>query len=138
VARPPESSPEQRTAFAQALAEELMERHLSQASFTNLLALSLDPPPHQTTVSNWLGGKTEPLRSQVFAIEAMLNLAPGSISRHLGYLPVDAVPAVETTTAISQDVALSPGQRDDLAAQYRTMVERTTVRRQQRPRPSER
>ncbi len=42
----------------------------------------------QATVSTWLSGKRTPEPPTVFRLEEVLRVPPGSISHHLGYLPV--------------------------------------------------
>jgi transcriptional regulator with XRE-family HTH domain len=52
-----------------------------------------------STVSTWLGGGgARP--EQVFAVERALNLPPGHLSRHLGYVPVTDRPVVDVAEAI--------------------------------------
>jgi DNA-binding XRE family transcriptional regulator len=41
-----------------------------------------------TTIGNWLWGKYVPDADEVFALEAGLDLSPGELSVHLGYMPV--------------------------------------------------
>lgn len=41
-------------------------------------------------LSQYATGRHEPPRAAVFALERVLKLKPGALSRHLGYLPVDA------------------------------------------------
>lgn len=41
-------------------------------------------------LSQYATGRHEPPRATVFAIERVLKLKPGGLSRHLGYLPIDA------------------------------------------------
>jgi transcriptional regulator with XRE-family HTH domain len=43
-------------------------------------------------ISTWLrGGSANPDPAKVFAVERVLDLSPGQLSRHLGYVPVEAV-----------------------------------------------
>jgi transcriptional regulator with XRE-family HTH domain len=44
----------------------------------------------QSSVSGWINGKYEPSAGTVFAIEHLLEMAPGQLSGHLGYLPLEA------------------------------------------------
>lgn len=42
------------------------------------------------TIQSWVRGERVTTPSQVFALERAVGCAPGSLSRHLGYLPVPA------------------------------------------------
>lgn len=138
MARSPESTPEQLANFSQALAEELRARGVAQAELHRALQDLLDDTFNASTVSNWVAGKHEPSRRQVAAIEQILELPAGALTRHLGYLPVDAIPAVTTSDAIAIDPTLTPEQREDLAAQYAGMQTRAHARRQRQQPPAER
>jgi transcriptional regulator with XRE-family HTH domain len=138
VARPTDSTPEQMAAFGQAIAEELRSRGLTQAQLRRDLEEALGDTIHQTTVSNWVAGKHEPSRTQAILLEEFLRAAPGSLTRHIGYLPLTAHPTIDVIDAIGADPGLTPEQREDLTAQYEGMLARTRARRLQQPRPSER
>lgn len=60
----------------------------------------------QTVVSNWCVGKAEPSPMTVFAIEEALGLRGGSLSRHLGYLPLTAKDQRSPEDAIRADPTL--------------------------------
>src|ERR1700704_5508875 len=45
---------------------------------------------NHTRIYNWLNLKTEPYPWQVFAIERVVPVPPGTLSRTLGYLPPEA------------------------------------------------
>lgn len=68
-------------------------------------------------VSRWARGEVEPPPLTVFAVEQYLDVAPGDLSRHLGYLPAGAPPSV--TEAIDADPRLTPEARTMLKATYR-------------------
>lgn len=69
-------------------------------------------------VRKWLKGKSTPGPEAVFEAERQLGVAPGELSRHLGYVPV-ASPA-SVVAAIEADPALDAAGRDYLLAMYRT------------------
>lgn len=70
-------------------------------------------------VSQWTTGKNEPSRRKVFAIEKVLGEKPGALSRLLGYLPLEAKPAVTVEEALQADATLPPGVRNLLLAAVR-------------------
>lgn len=59
------------------------------------------------TVSLWANGRQRPWPEEVFAIERVLGLKPGSLSRLDGYLPVGARSIRSVREAIDFDVRLS-------------------------------
>lgn len=103
--------------FADALAAELGNRGISQASLAEAVGMK------QNTVSRWVRGDFAPPTETVFAIEVALVLAPGTLSKHLGYLPlgVDA-PPVSISSSIDAAPELEDWQKDALRAVYRTFT----------------
>jgi len=75
-------------------------------------------------VSKWYTGDSAPREAdRVFLIEELLELPAGTLSRFLGYLPVEAVTTTTVTQAIEADPALDDRDRRVLLATYREMVE---------------
>lgn len=72
----------------------------------------------ESAVSLWMTAKSEPTRRKVFALEQALGVAPGTLSRHLGYLPVDAVPAADIEQSL-QAAGVPKGLRGPLLAAIR-------------------
>lgn len=84
-----------------------------------------DDPYTQPAVSGWLA-KIENLHpDRMFAIEKALGRAPGSLSRHLGYVPADTAPALSVPAAIEADPSLDAIGRGYLLDVYATAVERS-------------
>lgn len=77
---------------------------------------------HQTTITGYINGKITPKPADVFAIEAALQLAPGTLSQTLGYLPVDRSPGTAVVDAIAADPSLTDPARRALLAAYRELV----------------
>jgi transcriptional regulator with XRE-family HTH domain len=74
----------------------------------------------QTTVSDWVLGNAEPPASVVFDLERILALAPGTLSRHLGYLPLEVYrPTFEDAVRVDPD--LTQRERAFLLAGYRAL-----------------
>jgi transcriptional regulator with XRE-family HTH domain len=106
-----------RHAFGHGLSEALLARGLKQADLAELLTTT------QSTVSAWINGRSEPAAATVFAIEEVLELSPGFLSRLLGYLPLSVVgsrPSVEESIATSEEV-------DDASKRLALSVWRTLV-----------
>lgn len=111
-----------RAEFAEALVRHREALGLSQGAFAQALNLS------QSAVSQWEMGRSSPLPGTVFAIEALLELAPGTLTRTLGYLPVPkrgvsrAVGKANFVTAVEEDPRLDNRARRMLLAMYRELV----------------
>jgi hypothetical protein len=73
----------------------------------------------QTGVSRWVAGKRHMQPAEVFAVEQVIGLAPGALSRLLGYVPADLVPQVGVPDAIAADLGLTSSQRRMLIAAWR-------------------
>lgn len=107
--------------FAAALDTILTDDNVSGSELARRVGVS------QSAVSKWLaGGAIDP--DNVFAVERALNRKPGSLSRLMGYLPLDAVPTLTPEDAIAADATLSADTRGDLLA----ILERARERRRHR------
>jgi hypothetical protein len=118
-----ETTDEQRAKFAEALEMYLGRAKMSQIDLVRTLRAA-GYPVHQTSMSQWCAGQTEPQRRMVFEMERQLHLVSGLLSRHLGYLPVDAVDLAvsDLETAMLADERLKPDQREALVATYRALL----------------
>lgn len=76
-------------AFRRTLRLAVERRGLSQTDLAEKLGVS------QNSVSTWLLGRSVPEPERVFAIERALDVDPGSLSVHLGYVPSDAADAAK-------------------------------------------
>lgn len=132
MARPPDSTPEQIAAFGQALTDELNTRGFNQAELVRRYEALTGETVHQTTVSRWVAGAQEPSRRQAVTVEAALDLPPGLLTRHLGYVPTAAAPAVDLVAAINAAADLAPGDRALLLDMYTRLRTVEHARRQKR------
>lgn len=80
-------------------------------------------PYPQGTVSGWLN-IYPPNPETVFRIEQALDQTAGTLSRLLGYLPSDALPATSVRDAIASDPLLSETGRGNMLALYESLVRR--------------
>ncbi len=76
---------------------------------------------HQTTVSKWLLGKTQPPLEHLWVIEEMCGLPRGRLLRVADFVEPDT--SVEA--AISQDPDLDEDSRDSMVKLYRNFVRLT-------------
>jgi transcriptional regulator with XRE-family HTH domain len=125
---------ERRKAFATSLANAMSVRGVVQRQFATDMGVS------QGSVSGWVGGEYEPLPDVVFAIESKLDLPPGHLSRHLGYVPLDAaVPSITLEEAVLADPDLDNRfKKALLASLHAYKAPLTGVRRKATPAPAER
>lgn len=113
-------SPSDIRGFKQALRQAREARGISQDALAKRLGFRA-----QSVASKWEDTEGDQARKvpdpdDVFALEAALELPPGSLSRHLGYLPlkVGSVPEVDAVAAIMTDDTVS-SQRPGLLALVR-------------------
>lgn len=80
----------------------------------------------QSSVSGWINGRYEPAAPTVFTVERCLGMDPGSLSRPLGYLPVEpASRSVSVESAIAQNPQLDDEEKAALSAVYRVLAKRS-------------
>lgn len=109
--------------FGDALSDAMKVRGYSQRDLGQELGVS------QPAVSGWVVGDAEPAATTVFAAEKVLGLTPGTLSRHLGYLPTDAVKSTPTFEAVvSSDPLLEEHDKRGLLALYREVTRRSSSR----------
>lgn len=113
----------QRAEFGRALETALADK--SRAWFASELARveGTADTITTTTVGNWVNGQNEPRPpARVFAIEKVLELPGGFLSRHLGYMPPggEAVPSV--LVALEQATELTDDDRRILSELYARLV----------------
>lgn len=108
-----------RTRFANALAEAMRVRELTQAELGELL-----DQMRQSSISAWTTGNALPPDVEtVFRLEHVLKLRPGHLSRHLGFLPITKLPQVATVTdAVLADDRLDDSAQRILLATYKELV----------------
>jgi transcriptional regulator with XRE-family HTH domain len=110
--------------FGESLRQALADRGMSQQELAERLGLN-----SQSVISQWISSTHEPSPTRVFAVERHLDLRPGQLSRLLGYLPVDAVPALDVPSAVSADPGLSDQQKEAVLAVYRVLIRPASRRR---------
>lgn len=107
--------------FGRELAAALATRGLTQRELGEALGGT-----RQSAVSSWCSGQAEPNPATVFGIERALELPPGRLSRHLGYLPVGGDRGVDgdVERAIAGDPFLDPVEKRGMLAMYTELVSR--------------
>ncbi len=124
MSRPAAATEAQRFVFSTALRAYMARANLSQQDLRQLLADD-GHAVGQTTLSAWTRGETIPPNDLVECMEHHLDLEPGVLSRHLGWLPISCVDlGPDTEAAILADALLSPHQREVLLNTYRLFTGR--------------
>ncbi|MDX6275849.1 MAG: hypothetical protein QOJ92_3059 [Frankiales bacterium] len=107
--------------FGRLLSDALKARGMKQDDLAGLLGTT------QSSVSGWINGRYEPAAPTVFTVERCLGMDPGSLSRPLGYLPVEPVSrSVSVESAIAQSAQLDDEEKAALSTMYRVLVKRST------------
>lgn len=103
--------------FGETIAEVLALQGMRQVDLADALGTG------QATVSSWIHGKAEPSPETVFWAERVLKMAPGALSRHLGYLPLEALDGqIDAEDAIRRSPDLDSDGRKLVLVTYRTMA----------------
>lgn len=76
-----------------------------------------------TSISQYLAAEIEPGRRIVWAMERVFTMKPGTLSRLLGYLPVDARSIRTVREAIDADPKLGRRDRETLKAMYQHLAQ---------------
>ena len=99
-----------------------LRRHRQGSGFPTQarLAAALDKSWH--AVGSWERGMWRPPPEEVFRIERLLALPAGSLSRLLGYLPVNVQPEPSVLAAIDSEPRLDAKAKDLLTELYRSLV----------------
>lgn len=121
MAKTHESSEEQRVAFGAAL-----RGACERAGFGSSVKLAaklaeVGSPYSQTLCAAWMRGESEPRRDVLSLIEQLTGSMPGELSRHLGWLPLDAGSFPDAESAILADPGLDPRDANSLIITLRAL-----------------
>lgn len=107
-----DATAEQMAAFSAALLQALADhiRADVRAEVERICGESVS----KAALQQYLAGDNEPSRQKVWAFEKAMKLPPGTLSRCLGYLPLDAAMALSPEDVIGQDTSLPRKVRDAL------------------------
>lgn len=119
---------ERRRAFGEALRMAMTSRGYTQEALADAIGVK------QGAVSQWVSGTRQPPLDTTFELERLLGQRPGALTRHLGYLPLDAVKSVATVeSSIVEDGTLTEPEKQMLLGAYRAAMA-AKVNRKGRPR----
>lgn len=115
----PKEPAARRGRFGAALRSARATAQLTQAALAERLGV------RQTTLSAWENAAAVPEPAMVFAVEAGLGLAPGTLSRVLGYLPDgDDQPTPGVVEAVLADPRLRQDAKRALITAYHALLPR--------------
>lgn len=117
---------DRRRAFGDALAHAIAVRGLTQRSLAEHLGIA------QSTTAAWKAGNAEPAPETVFEIERALELPPGHLSQHLGYMPPGETGRQSFEEVVADDPLLSDTMKGSILAIYREFVENRRPKRRSR------
>jgi len=92
--------------FAERLNFLLADREKSQQAIADLLQIT------RAAVNDWCRGRSTPAPDTVFALERALGVAPGELSRELGYLPVAFLERKDRPSTV-ETIMVDPKLSDD-------------------------
>lgn len=120
----------ERRAFGLALVGALSAKGVSQRGLADRLRIT------QGAVNGWCSGLSECPHRVAFQVERELELPPGHLTQHLGYVPVDgkSTASVSFERTVLDDPALSDQMKRALLSFYRTATEPDPARPGRRPR----
>ena len=107
MARVSNSSDEQKMAFSAALRAAMTAAGIETPAELARRGQAVGVDRTAETYNTWVKG-SEPSRGELLALEALLGLEPGHLSRHLGWVPVD----VDTSMTIEQMILAEPDFTD--------------------------
>lgn len=100
-------------AFGVALTAAMADRGVRAPAVAESIGLTDD------AVRKWMGGRAQPDPQTLFAVERLLEVAPGALSHHLGYVPAGAPTSVEE--AVAADSRLNKMGRAAVLGAYRAV-----------------
>ena len=101
---------EQKVAFGEMLLSALTAAGLRPPDLVEVIGAA-DRPAASSVVHKWITGISEPSRPKVLAIEEFLDLEPGTLSRHLGWLPIGAPAIADPEAAVIADARFTGEQK---------------------------
>ena len=108
-----------REEFRRVLSKTRAERRLSLAALGRSIGVS------KSAVAQWENGRSLPVPAKVPDLERALELAPGALSRLLGYVPItsgDDKTTLDVIEAIRRDARLGQHGQELLITMYRQLL----------------
>jgi len=111
---------EQKVAFSAALRAAMAAAGINEVADLARRGQAAGIDRHLQTFNTWANG-AEPSRGEVLALEMLLGVEPGHLSRHLGWVPVFADPNVTIEQLILAEPDLTDAQKQALLTLLESM-----------------
>lgn len=111
---------EQKEAFSAALRAAMASAGITEVTDLARRGQAVGIDRHGQTFSTWVHG-SEPSRGEVLALEVLLGVEPGHLSRHLGWVPVGVDPSVTIEQMILAEPDLTAAQKQALLTLLESM-----------------
>lgn len=111
---------EQKAAFSAALRAAMVTAGIAEVADLARRGQAVGIDRHAQTFNTWVNG-SEPSRGEVLALEVLVGVEPGHLSRHLGWVPVEANPSVTIEHMILAEPDLSAAQKQALLTLIESM-----------------
>jgi hypothetical protein len=112
---------EQRKAFSVALEAAMQSAGIRSAADLYRRGTAAGIDRTADTFNKWCRGETEIALTYVVILEQVCGVEPGHLSRHLGWVPVDADPSVTIEQMILAEPDLSAAQKQALLTLLESM-----------------
>jgi hypothetical protein len=112
---------EQRKAFSVALEAAMQSAGIRSAADLYRRGLAAGIDRTADTFNKWCRGETEIALTYVVILEQICGVEPGHLSRHLGWVPVEADPSVTIEQLILAEPDLSAAQKQALLTLLESM-----------------
>ena len=111
---------EQKAAFSAALRAAMASAGIAEVTDLARRGQAVGIDRHAQTFNTWVNG-SEPSRGEVLGLEVLLGVEPGHLSRHLGWVPVEADPSVTIEQMILAEPDLTAAQKQALLTLLESM-----------------
>lgn len=111
---------EQKAAFSAALRAAMVSAGITEVTDLARRGQAVGIDRHAQTFNTWVHG-SEPSRGEVLALEVLVGVEPGHLSRHLGWVPVDVDPSVTIEQMILAEPDLTAAQKQALLTLLESM-----------------
>ena len=111
MARHSNTSTDQRKAFGMALEAAMAAAEIHSVAELHRRGILAGMEKTQSSFAHWIRGESEPSRPEVLTLEEICQVEPGQLSRHLGWIPLEASTDVTVEEAVLADSSISAANK---------------------------
>jgi len=111
MARHMNTSSEQRLAFGLALEAAMAAAEIQSTAELHRRGILAGMEKTQSSFAHWIRGESEPSRPEVLTLEEICDVEPGTLSRHLGWIPLEASTDVTIEEAVLADPSINAANK---------------------------